>query len=172
MNRNCYPGGEQVESVKRGEGCSPPDLHSPRIIPSGVKEGIEGMNVFGLILKCFATALLIIAFVILAGLLLVMAPFYILLIVKGKAKASVITQIIPLGIVATFIWKLWKPEGLSDTERAYYDGITEGQIKASRIAGRIEGARMISVPEDLSLKPVYSLRAIPRKSSQGTDIPY
>lgn len=132
------------------------------------------MNVFGLILKSVATAMLITAFVILAGLMLVLAPFYLLLIVKGKAKTSTLVQIIPLGIIATFIWKLWKPEGLSDTERAYYDGITEGQIKASRIAGRIEGASMISVPEDLSIKPVYSVkgRLLLKESSQGTEIPY
>lgn len=131
------------------------------------------MKVFGLILKSVATAMLITAFVILAGLMLILAPFYLLLIVKGKAKASTLVQIIPLGIIATFIWKLWQPEreGLSDTERAYYDGITEGQVKASRIAGRIEGAQMISAPEDLSIKPIYSLRAIPKRN-RNDDIPY
>lgn len=130
------------------------------------------MKTSRLILKCLASGMLVTAFIFISALSLLMFPFYLALIVKGKAKASTIVQIIPLGIIGALLWKIWKPEGMSETERAYYDGISEGQIKASRAVGRLEGARMIAVPEDLSLKPVYSTRAIPKRSSQGTHIPY
>lgn len=130
------------------------------------------MKTSRLILKCLASGMLVTAFIFISALSLLMFPFYLALIVKGKAKASTIVQIIPLGIIGALLWKIWKPEGMSETERAYYDGISEGQIKASRVVGRLEGARMIAVPEDLSLKPVYSTRAISKRSSQGTHIPY
>jgi len=126
------------------------------------------MNAFHLIFRIIATAMLIVAFTVIAVFALVMFPFYLLLIAKGKAKAATISQIIPLGIIAAFVWKLWKPEGMSDTELAYYDGVVEGQVKASRIAGRIDGTRMIAQYEDLSLKPVYSVRHIRKENG----IPY
>jgi hypothetical protein len=126
------------------------------------------MNAFHLIFRIIATAMLIVAFTVIAVFALVMFPFYLLLIAKGKAKAVTISQIIPLGIIAALVWKLWRPEGMSYTERAYYDGVMEGQVKASRVAGRIDGARMIAQVEDLSLKPVYSVRHIRKENG----IPY
>lgn len=126
------------------------------------------MNAFRLIFRIIATAMLTVAFTVITVFALVMFPFYLLLIAKGKAKAATFSQIIPLGIIAAFVWKLWKPEGMSDTERAYYDGIIEGQVKASRIAGMVEGSKMIAQSEDLSLKPVYSVRHIRKENG----IPY
>lgn len=180
INLNCYRSGGLLESSMQGEGCSPPDPHSPCIIPSGDRKGFEGMKTSVIAFKVIASAVLVIAFVILAAFALVLAPFYFALIVKGKAKFAAVTQIIPFGIIVTLLWKIWSPEGMSDTEQAYHQGVTEGQIKASRIVGRIEGARMIAVPEDLSLKPVYSGRDMAKNSSklllkensQGTEIPY
>lgn len=126
-----------------------------------------------LILKIGATILLVAAFVIVSIFVVLMAPIYIALAMKGHTKASTLVQIIPLGIVATFIWKIWKSEGMSDTERAYYDGIVAGQVKASKQQGMIVGARMIAYPEDLSLRPVYANR--PKRNSQlsaSDPIPY
>lgn len=124
-------------------------------------------------LKIGATVLLVIAFVIVSVFVVLMAPIYLALAMKGHAKVSTLVEIIPLGIIGTFIWKIWKSEGMSDTERAYYDGIALGQIKASKQQGMIVGAGMIARTEDLSLRPIYNNR--PKKNSQLTasdPIPY
>lgn len=130
------------------------------------------MRIFGLIVKSVATLLLVSALVMLSLLMLALLPIYLALIVKGKAKAATILQVIPLGIIAGFLWKLWKPEGISATERAYREGIDKGQLKAARAAGMIEGMQMIAQPEDLSLKPVYSLRDFKTRAQDSEVIPY
>lgn len=143
-------------------------------IPTGYKERKEGMkNHSSLILKIGATVLLVSAFVIISIFVVLMAPIYILLAFRGHAKASTLVEIIPLGIIGTFIWKIWKKEGMSDTERAYYDGIALGQVKAAKKQGMIVGAGMIARTEDLSLRPIYNNR--PKRNSQLTasdPIPY
>lgn len=140
-----------------------PDPLSPRN-SIGQKKGMRELNICKILFKGMLTAMLVVTFFALSALALVMSPFYLALIYRGKAKASTIVQIIPLGIIVALVWKIWKTEGMSETERAYYDGIIEGQIKASRLVGRMEGARMIAVPEDLSIKPVYSVRQIAREN--------
>lgn len=126
-----------------------------------------------LILKIGATALLVAAFVIISIFVILMAPIYLVLAVRGKAKASTLVELIPLGIIVVAVHKIWQDEGMSDTERAYYDGIAAGQVRASKKQGMIVGASMIARTEDLSLRPVYNNR--PKRNSQlsaSDPIPY
>lgn len=123
-----------------------------------------------IVLKVIATAVLFATFVFIAIIAIAMAPLYIALSMKGHAKVSSLIEVVPLGIIAGLMWRLWKPEGLTPEEKAYYDGIGEGVVKGSRKAGVRRGMSMVAYEEDLSLKPVYETRGRGRKNPD--DIPF
>lgn len=118
--------------------------------------------------KVIATLILFAAFVFLAALIVTMAPFYIALSMKGHAKLSSLIEIIPLGIITGLMWRLWKSEGLTAEEKAYYDGIGQGLVKGARKAGQRRGMSMVAYEEDLSLKPVYETRG----RGKTNDLPF
>lgn len=115
--------------------------------------------------KVSATIVLFVSFVFLAALIIMMAPLYLALSMKSHAKVSSLIEIVPLGIIMGLMWRLWKPEGLTAEEKAYYDGIDEGLVKGAMKAGVRRGMSMVAYEEDLSLKPVYETRG--RGKSNG-----
>lgn len=121
-----------------------------------------------LVIKCIATAVLFATFVFLAILVVAMAPLYIALSMKGHAKVSSLIEIVPLGLLAGMMWRLWKPEGLTPEEKAYYDGIGEGVVKGARKAGVRRGMSMVAYEENLSPQPVYETRGRGKKD----DLPF
>lgn len=121
-----------------------------------------------IVLKVFATAILFCAFVFFAVLVITMAPLYIALSMKGNAKVSSLIEIIPLGLITGMMFRLWKHDGLTAEEKAYYDGIGEGVVKGARKAGVRRGMSMVAYEEDLSLKPVYETRGRGKRD----DIPF
>lgn len=123
-----------------------------------------------IILKVIATAVLFATFVFISVLAIMLAPLYIALSMKGHAKVSTLIEIVPLGLIVGMMWRLWKPEGLTPEEKAYYDGIGEGVVKGSRKAGVRKGMSMVAYEEDLSLQPVYETRGRGRKNPD--DIPF
>lgn len=111
-----------------------------------------------LIFRIVATVFLGIAFAAISLLIVAMTPIYLALSMKGHTKFASLVPMIPLGIIGTAIYGLWRDsDDMTEEEEAYYEGLRKGKIKAYTEQGMIDGQKMLAKPEDLTIKPIYAL---------------
>lgn len=124
------------------------------------------------IVKGIVTAMLCAAFAFLSLVLIVLLPLHLAAAKGNVSKLATLTRVIPLGIIAAMIVKIWQPvDGRHPTEIAYYEGVAEGEAKAARLEGVKAGARSIAKAEPIDTRPI-PVYATTKKGLKDQGIPY